>query len=39
MPDSFEGFRLRFCCFAIRIDTGSNDCNQVVQHNGRPQDP
>ena len=39
IPDSFDGFRLRFCCFAILIDTGSNDVSHVVQHSGRPQDP
>src|SRR4029079_1332317 len=38
-PDSFEGFRLRSCCFAILIETGSNAVRNVVQHNGRPQVP
>jgi hypothetical protein len=39
MPDSLDGFKLRFCCFAILIDTGSNDWSQVVQQSGRPQEP
>jgi hypothetical protein len=39
MPDSFDGFRLRFCCFAILIEMGSKVCRNVVQQSGRPQDP
>src|SRR5262245_41443202 len=38
-PESFEGLRLRSCCFAILIETGSNDVRNVVQHSGRPQVP
>src|SRR6185436_4153455 len=38
-PDSFEGFRLSSCCFAILIDTGSNVVRNVVQHSGLPQVP
>src|SRR5258707_11069213 len=38
-PESFEGLRLSSCCLAILIDTGSNDCRNVVQHNGRPHVP
>src|SRR4051812_27112386 len=38
-PESFDGFRLRSCCFAILIDTGSNEVRNVVQHNGRPHVP
>jgi len=39
MPESLEGLRLRFCCLAILIETGSKDCSQVVQQSGRPQEP
>src|SRR6185312_1188878 len=38
-PDSFEGFRLKSCCLAILIETGSNDVRNVVQHSGRPHVP
>jgi hypothetical protein len=39
MPESLDGFRLRLCCFAILMEIGANDCSQVVQHSGRPQEP
>ena len=38
-PDSREGFRLRSCCFAILIETGSKVLSHVVQHSGLPHDP
>src|SRR6185436_6568185 len=38
-PDNLEGLRLRSCCLAILIETGSNEVRNVVQHNGRPQVP
>src|SRR5262245_58153021 len=38
-PESFDGLRLRSCCFAILIETGSKVCRKVVQHSGRPQVP
>ena len=38
-PDSFDGLRLRSCCFAILIETGSNVCRNVVQQSGRPHEP
>src|SRR5438552_18691965 len=38
-PDSFDGFKLRSCCFAILIETGSNEFKNVVQHSGRPHVP
>ena len=37
-PDSFDGLSARSCCLAILIDTGSNDCSNVVQQSGRPHD-
>ena len=39
MPDSFDGFRLRFCCLAILMEMGSNAFSHVVQQSGRPQGP
>ena len=39
MPDSFEGFRLRSCCLAILIETGSKTCSHAAQHSGRPHEP
>src|SRR5471032_581353 len=38
-PESFDGLRLKSCCLAILIETGSNDCRNVVQHSGRPHVP
>src|SRR4029453_14119610 len=38
-PDSRDGFKLRSCCLAFLMDTGSKVFSQGVQHRGRPQEP
>ena len=38
-PEIFDGSRVDFCSFAMRIDTGGMTTMWVLQHTGLPQSP
>jgi hypothetical protein len=39
MPEILEGFRLRFCSLAIRIETGANSFRKLEQQRFLPHGP